>query len=645
MSFNELREQSIKTWEKEEKKAGRPLILVGTATCGLAAGAGELMTIMDAELKQAGVEADVREVGCIGTCYAEPLVDIRMPGGPRVSYGAVDAKKLRMIIEGHVKVGKPMGQLALGSFGPGATEGIRNFWDLAAMKPQVRVVMRNCGVIDPGRLDHYIAQGGYAGFVRALGMAPEGVIEEVKSSGLRGRGGAGFPTGRKWELCRANKGDMRYVICNADEGDPGAFMDRSVLEGDPHAILEGMCIAAYGIGAGEGYIYCRAEYPLAIERLRVAIEQAEKENLLGDRILGTDFSFHLHIKEGAGAFVCGEETALIGSIEGRRGMPRSRPPFPAAQGLFGKPTNINNVETLANVPTILREGAAWFSKYGTEQSKGTKTFALAGKVVQTGLVEVPMGITLREVIFDVGGGIPGGKQFKAAQTGGPSGGCIPAKFLDLPIDYEQLAKVGSIMGSGGLVILDEMSCMVDLARYFINFTQNESCGKCVPCRLGTRQLRMILEDICAGRGTDSDIDLIESLGDAVKKGSLCGLGQTAPNPALTTIRYFREEYEEHVRDKVCRALSCKPFLKYEVVDDMCTACGVCRRECPSEAIDGAKDEIHSVNQSKCIQCGICFESCKFDSIRVASGPYQRTSGGKKGKTVKEKRAAAGKEVQ
>ena len=644
MNYDELRERSIRVWEQEEQHATIPLIMIGTATCGLASGADELLHVLGDELNQAGVQADVRQVGCIGLCYAEPLVDVRIPGGARVCYGGVDVKKLRTIIEKHVKGGTPLAEYALGSIGPGQAPGVPSLWELSATKPQVRVVLRNCGIIDPDRLEHYVARGGYAGLVRALGMAPSAIIGEVKTSGLRGRGGAGFPTGLKWELCRSNAGDKRYVICNADEGDPGAFMDRSVLEGDPHAVLEGLCIAAYAIGASEGYIYCRAEYPLAIRRLRQAIEQAKEHRLIGEGILGSDFSFNVHIKEGAGAFVCGEETALIASIEGRRGMPRSRPPFPAAHGLFGRPTNINNVETLANVPAILREGAEWFANYGTEHSKGTKTFALAGKVMRTGLIEVPMGITLREVIFDVGGGIPDGKKFKAAQTGGPSGGCIPAEFLDLPIDYEQLARVGSIMGSGGLVILDESSCMVDLARYFINFTQNESCGKCIPCRLGTRQMLMILEDICAGRGTDDSIALLESLGDAVKKGSLCGLGQTAPNPALTTVRYFRDEYIEHVRDKVCRALSCKEYLRYEVIEDMCTACGVCRRECPSEAIIGAKDEIHRIDQSKCIRCGICFESCKFDSIRVSSGRYHKTSGGKKGRTVREKRAAR-KEVK
>ncbi|MBI5526103.1 MAG: FAD-dependent oxidoreductase [Deltaproteobacteria bacterium] len=555
MTFAERKAAARAAWKAWEE-SDRPVIFVGTATCGLAAGAGELLEVFPVELKKAGVKAEVVEVGCIGLCYLEPLVDVRLPGRPRVCYQGVTPGILSRIIKRHVALGQPVAESALGTIGDGEVPGIPALHEHPMLKPQVRIVLRNCGLIDPDRLDHYLARGGYEGLERALAMKPEEVIEEVKRSGLRGRGGGGFPTARKWELCRANKADQRYLICNADEGDPGAFMDRSVLEGDPHAVLEGMCIAAYAIGATEGYIYCRAEYPLALKRLGHSIAAMEDAGLLGDNILGSGFSLRLHIKEGAGAFVCGEETALIGSIEGRRGMPVSRPPFPAVKGLFGKPSNINNVETFANVPTIMREGADRFAGFGTAQSKGTKTFALTGKVNRTGLVEVPMGITLREVIYGIGGGILDGGRFKAAQTGGPSGGCIPAQFMDLPIDYEELARVGSIMGSGGLVILDDQSCMVDLARYFLTFTQNESCGKCVPCRLGTKQMLMILEDVCAGRASEKDVGVMQALGDAVKKGSLCGLGQTAPNPALTTIRYFRDEYLEHIREKRCTAGVC-----------------------------------------------------------------------------------------
>jgi NADH-quinone oxidoreductase subunit F len=569
-NFAERRAKAQAVWEAEQSSR-RPTIYVGTATCGLAAGAGELLDVLEALLKRHKVRADICQVGCIGLCYLEPLVDVRLPGGTRVCYANVTEKTLEKIIKEHVLRGKPVPSLALGTLGPGEIDGIPVLWELPMLEPQVRVVLKNCGLIDPDRLDHYLAQGGYSGLERALSLKPEQVIDEVRRSGLRGRGGGGFPTARKWELCRANQGERRYLICNADEGDPGAFMDRSVLEGDPHAVLEGMCIAAYAIGASEGYIYCRAEYPLAVRRLMHSIEEMEKAGLLGDNILGSDFSFRLHLKEGAGAFVCGEETALIASIEGRRGMPRSRPPFPAQRGLFGQPSNINNVETFANVPAILRNGADWFAKYGTQDSKGTKTFALTGKVNRTGLIEVPMGITLRDVIYGIGGGILAGGEFKAAQTGGPSGGCIPSRYLDLPIDYEKLASVGSIMGSGGLVILDQSSCMVDLARYFLTFTQSESCGKCVPCRLGTKQLLMILEDICAGRGTERDLGLLERLGEAVKKGSLCGLGQTAPNPVLTTLRYFRDEYLDHVCEARCEAGVCNELFW-----------APCSNRCPAE---------------------------------------------------------------
>lgn len=549
-----------KKWRKLTQGA-TPVIYIGCATCGLAAGAGDLLAVIDGELKRLGVRANVVPVGCIGMCFAEPLVDIRIPGQTRVCYSQVTPEKLTKILKSHILRGKPMANMAMGTLGEESLPRIPRLQDLPFMKSQVRIVLRNCGFINPDEVDHYLARDGYLGLIRALAMKPEDIIEEVVASGLRGRGGGGFPTGQKWNLCRNSPGEPKYLICNADEGDPGAFMNRSVLEGDPHSVLEGMCIAAYAIGASKGYVYVRAEYPLAIQRLRVALEDMRRIGILGDNMMGSGFAFDIQIKEGAGAFVCGEETALMASIEGNRGMPRPRPPFPAVKGLWGKPTNINNVETLACVSSILREGASWFASFGTERSKGTKTFALTGKVNNTGLIEVPMGISLHQVVEEIGGGVVGGGKFKAAQTGGPSGGCLPARLRDLTIEYETLAKAGSIMGSGGLVILDESSCMVDLARFFLTFTQNESCGKCAPCRLGTRRMLSILERICAGQGRPGDIERLEELGPAIKNTSLCGLGQTAPNPVLTTIRYFREEYEEHVYRRHCRAAVCSAMVE------------------------------------------------------------------------------------
>jgi NADH-quinone oxidoreductase subunit F len=537
-----------------------PVIYIGCATCGLAAGAGDLMDVIEEELDRLGVKAHVIPVGCIGMCFAEPLLDIRVPGQPRVSYGHVTPDKLTRILKSHILRGKPATSLALGTLGDGPLPGIPRLCDLPFMKSQVRVVLRNCGFINPEELDHYLARDGYKGLMRALTMKQEEVIEEIIASGLRGRGGGGFPTGQKWKFCRSSSGEPKYLICNADEGDPGAFMDRSVLESDPHAVLEGMCIAAYAIGATKGYVYVRAEYPLAIQRLKVALEDLHGIGVLGGNMLGSGTCFDIKIKEGAGAFVCGEETALMASIEGNRGMPNPRPPFPAVKGLWGKPTNINNVETFACVSNILLKGARWFASFGTDRSKGTKTFALTGKVNNTGLIEVPMGMPLHRVVDEIGGGISSGGRFKAAQTGGPSGGCLPARLRDLTIEYESLAQAGSIMGSGGLVIMDESTCMVDLARYFLAFTQNESCGKCTPCRLGTRRMLSILERICAGQGQPGDIGLLEQLGPVIKNTSLCGLGQTAPNPVLTTLKYFREEYEEHVHKRHCRAAVCSGLV-------------------------------------------------------------------------------------
>ena len=538
----------------------KPRILVGTATCGRSAGAGEVLERFREKLAEHGLDCQIMEVGCIGLCYAEPIVCVSKPPRPTICYAEVTPEKATQIVEAYLLGDDPLPAYALGTIGDGRIDGIPPLFETPVFKPQVRRTLRNCGFIDPTQISHYIANGGYSGLVKALNMGPRQIIEEIKNSGLRGRGGAGFPTWRKWQFCRDAPGEQKYLVCNADEGDPGAFMNRSLLEGDPHAVLEGMLIAGHAIGAGEGYVYCRAEYPLALERLRVALKQAEEHGLLGDDVLGSGFSFHIKIKEGAGAFVCGEETALIASIEGRRGMPRPRPPFPAVSGLWGKPTIINNVETLASAALILQNGAEWFAQYGTEKSKGTKTFALVGKVKRTGLVEVPLGITLREMIFDIGGGTLDDKPFKAVQTGGPSGGCIPRALLDTPVDYDSLQAAGTIMGSGGMVVMDEGTCMVDFARYFLDFAQKESCGECVPCRLGTKQLLTILEDITRGKGRPEDIDLLLELSQGIKKGSLCGLGQTAPNPVLTTIRYFRDEYEAHIYRKRCPAVVCKELI-------------------------------------------------------------------------------------
>ena len=610
-TLDERRKGAERNWE-ELQSSPRPVIYVGAGSCGRAAGATEVIEAIRGHLAKRKVQARVIEVGCIGPCYLEPLVDIQMPGKPRISYSNTTPEQATKLIDQFLKNdGIPTFRVA-GHFGEGELDGVRRFFDQPMLAPQVRIVLRNCGIIDPEDIDHYLARDGYRAIEQCLSLPWKQAVEVVKSSGLRGRGGAGFPTWKKWLFCRETKSDQRYLICNADEGDPGAFMNRSLIEGDPHAVLEGMLIAAHTIGAAKGFIYIRAEYPLAIERLKNALVQMRKLGLLGENILGSDFGFDIKIKEGAGAFVCGEETALIASIEGRRGMPRTRPPFPAVEGLWGKPTIINNVETLGTLPNIFRNGPEWYSGFGTETSKGTKTFSLVGKVRRTGLIEVPMGITLREVIYEIGGGLV--KDFKAVQTGGPSGGCLGEEFLDTPIDYENLAAAGSIMGSGGLIVVDKDTCIVDTAKYFLSFTQEESCGKCVPCRVGTKHLVQILERICQGKGQLEDIARLEKLAGAIKGGALCGLGQTAPNPVLSSLKYFRDEFLAHIRDKRCPAAVCRDLVVYRIIQEKCTGCQRCVQVCPTGAITGPRAEPHNLDEDKCIKCRSCYEICRFDAI-------------------------------
>jgi NADH:ubiquinone oxidoreductase subunit F (NADH-binding)/(2Fe-2S) ferredoxin/ferredoxin len=620
MDISKLINKASDEWE-DLFKGSVPAFLVGNATCGRSAGAGIVIDKLNNEVSSKNLKYKVLEVGCIGMCYLEPIVCVYRPGYPTIVYGKVDEKDVVNMIDAFTGGKEIITENIIGIIGENTDKKIPDLFKIPVMKPQKRLVLNNCGIIDPTNLNHYLANKGYSGLQSALKLNSQEVIERIKESGLRGRGGAGFPTWKKWQFCKDQENETKYLICNADEGDPGAFMNRSLLEGDPHSLLEGMIIAGYALGASVGYIYCRAEYPLALERLRLAITQAEENNLLGENILKSGFNFKIKMKEGAGAFVCGEETALIASIEGARGMPKPRPPFPAISGLWQKPTIINNVETLVSVSRILQNEPGWFSQFGTKESKGTKTFALVGKVKNTGLIEVPMGTSLKEIIFDIGGGIENNKKLKAVQTGGPSGGCIPANMIDIPVDYESLAQAGTIMGSGGLVVMDEDNCMVDVAKYFIDFAHKESCGECAPCRLGTKQMLYILEDIVEGKGTMADLELLEELGEGIKKGSLCGLGQTAPNPVLTTIRYFRDEYIEHIQNKRCPAKVCKDLKYYEIIPEKCTGCHICFKACPVSAISGYPKELHEIDQSLCIKCGMCLDKCpdKFNAIEVYPG--------------------------
>ncbi|MHB8157645.1 MAG: NADH-ubiquinone oxidoreductase-F iron-sulfur binding region domain-containing protein [Desulfocucumaceae bacterium] len=618
--LEKIKAPAIANWESLKEKN---LVLVGAATCGRAVGATEVARTFREEIERLGVDATVVEVGCMGHCYAEPLAIIYRPGNSGICYGYLNEGTAAVLVKDYLVEGDPCVEFALAAID--ANDYIPTFQDFPRGMVEQKTVMEHCGFIDPENINHYLAVGGYSGLAAALDTGPSEIIAEIKSSGLRGRGGAGFPTGNKWAICADSNEKTRYVICNADEGDPGAFMDRTILESNPHLVVEGLALAAYAVGASKAYFYIRAEYPLAVERVRKALEQAASYGILGNSVLGTGFSLDIEIFQGSGAFVCGEETALIASMEGEPGLPRHRPPFPAVAGLFGKPTIIDNVKTLSYIPLIVRNGSGWFKGTGIESSPGTAIFALAGKLVNTGLSEVPMGTTLNQIIYDVGSGIAGNKEFKAVQIGGPSGGCLPGETLDTPVDFDSLTRAGAMMGSGGMVVLDEDDCMVEIARFFLDFTQKESCGKCTFCRLGTKHMLEILERITKGQGRPEDLDLLPALAEDIKSGSLCNLGKTAPNPVLSTLRYFRHEYDAHINEKRCPSLMCKDLIAYYIVPDKCErSCDACVGSCPVEAIFSNEDRIKVINQEKCVKCDSCMVACppQYKAVIKVSPPEE-----------------------